>query len=396
MSDDQHLLAQINNADRCYWLQMLCKLASPVLQALANQQLRATMPVEGKPGEWEWDEYSRSQFSHLEAFGRLLAGLAPWLETGPDTGAEGELRHAYIELIRKALDMATEPASADFLNFSEGSQPIVDTAYVAEAILRAPNELYAKLEPRVQQNVIKALQMTRSRKPVYNNWLLFSATIEAALFRMGAEWDPMRIDFALKQFQQWYVGDAHYKDGVEFHWDYYNSYVIHPMLVDIIETVGDQYHDWKALKEPIIQRARRYATILERLISPEGTIPVIGRSVTYRTGTMHALSQIALQHRLDETLQPAQVRCALTALMKRMLEAPGTFDEHGWLQIGVCGHQAVLAEEYISTGSLYLSSLIFLPLGLPEQDPFWQGSAPWTAQKIWNGEAIAIDHALYG
>ncbi|WP_257345916.1 DUF2264 domain-containing protein [Pseudalkalibacillus decolorationis] len=373
--------------DRTYWLNTMCKIAKPVLQNLANQQLKQNMPVETSGRD-------REQYTYLEAFGRLISGLAPWLETGSDHGSEGELRKKYIDLSRRAMDAATDPDSPDYMNFSEGYQPIVDAAFLSHAIVRAPQEIYFKLEPNVQQNLVQALKSTRTRKPFFNNWLLFSAMIETALFKMGEEWDPMRVDFALKQHDQWYLGDGLYGDGSEFHMDYYNSFVIQPMLVDIVETLENQSHDWKLIKDRIIKRAKRYAVIQERSISPEGSFPVVGRSLTYRFGAFQHIAQMTLQHKLDETLHPAQVRCALTAVIKRMIGISGTFDENGWLRIGFIGHQPELGEGYISTGSLYLSAAVFLPLGLPANDPFWQGEADWTSKRAWAGEQVPIDSAL--
>ena len=99
---------------------------------------------------------------------------------------------------------------------------------------------------------------------------------------------------------------------------------------------------------------------------------------------------------MPEEVSPEQVRCALYTVIKRQIEAPGTFDENGWLQIGLYGHQPELGEYYISTGSLYLCSQAFLILGLPESDPFWsKPNADWTQKKVWNGGKINIDHALY-
>jgi hypothetical protein len=78
-----------------------------------------------------------------------------------------------------------------------------------------------------------------------------------------------------------------------------------------------------------------------------------------------------------------------------MIEAPGTFDEHGWLRIGFCGHQPSLGEGYISTGSLYLCTAGLLPLGLPPMDAFWSAPAtPWTSQQLWSGQGLPADHAL--
>ena len=76
------------------------------------------------------------------------------------------------------------------------------------------------------------------------------------------------------------------------------------------------------------------------------------------------------------------------------MEGEGNFDENGWLRIGVYGHQMDLGEYYISTGSLYLCSTVFLPLGLPPSHPFWSGTPEkWTSAKIWSGENFYADHA---
>lgn len=373
--------------DRTYWIQTMCRIADPLLNALSMQQLKRLMPVEG-------DSQDRKDYSHLEAFGRLSSGIAPWIEKGPVKGEEGELRQHYAKLVRRGIRVATDPKSPDYMNFSQGHQPLVDTAFLAHAIVRAPNELYGKLTADVQQKLVMALKATRSRKPPFNNWLLFSAMIETVLFKLGEEWDPMRVDYALKQHNQWYVGDGVYGDGPEFRMDYYNSFVIQPMMVDIIDQLADQSQDWGEMKDQVDKRAKRYAVIQERSISPEGTFPVVGRSLAYRFGAFQHLAQMALQHKLDENLQPAQVRCALTAVIRRLIELPETFDENGWLRIGLCGHQPELGEGYISTGSLYLCATIFLPLGLSETDPFWLGEEEWTSKKVWSGKDIPIDQAF--
>jgi hypothetical protein len=218
--------------------------------------------------------------------------------------------------------------------------------------------------------------------------------VEAGLCFMGRQWDSMRVDYALETHKEWFVGDGTYGDGKNFHWDYYNSFVIQPMLMKVLETVPAKSAMWSALKPVVFERARRYAAIQERMISPEATFPAIGRSLTYRFGAFHLLSDISLRRELPEGVTPEQVRCALTAVMRRMIEQPGTFDAKGWLTIGFAGHQPGLGETYISTGSLYLCSAAWLPLGLPASDVFWSGSPkPWTEVKVWSGEDMKADHA---
>jgi len=163
----------------------------------------------------------------------------------------------------------------------------------------------------------------------------------------------------------------------------------------VMRLVGSTTPEWQAQRAPILARARRYAAIQERLISPEGTFPPIGRSLAYRFGAFQLLAQMALRHELPDGVSPAQVRSALTAVMRRMIEAPGTFDAGGWLTIGFCGHQPHIAEGYISTGSLYLCSAALLPLGLPPTDEFWSAPpADWTARKAWSGQDLPADHAI--
>jgi hypothetical protein len=98
--------------------------------------------------------------------------------------------------------------------------------------------------------------------------------------------------------------------------------------------------------EVFMERSVRYAVILERLISHEGTYPPIGRSLAYRIGAFQTLSQMALMKKLPEKVKPAQVRCALTTLIKNQMNAPDTFDDKGWLRIGLYASQLCAGETY--------------------------------------------------
>lgn len=375
--------------DRRYWVEMLYRISRPVLDALANGRLRATMPVEvSNPDE-------RGHVTHLEAFGRALAGLAPWLGATGLSGDEERRRVEMAELAQRSLRAACDPASPDALNFSRDRQPLVDAAFLAHGILRAPDVLWHSLDGETQRMVIEAVKQVRGIFPNFNNWLLFAAMVETFLYRFAGEGDILRIDYALRQHEQWYLGDGVYGDGAHFHWDYYNSYVIQPMLLDIVQEMRGVNPAWDEMAGPFLTRAQRYAVIQERMIAPDGSFPVIGRSITYRVGAFQLLAQLAWQDRLPESLPPAQVRSALTAVIHRTLDPAGTFDAGGWLTLGLSGHQPGLAEPYISTGSLYLCTVGFLPLGLSPEHDFWSGEPrPWTAQRVWAGDDWPRDEAL--
>jgi hypothetical protein len=376
--------------DRQYWVSILEKIARPVLENLARRALKQNMPVEEQPGA------KRKPVTHLEAFGRLLYGIGPWLAAENLTGDELKLQQEFSKLAQSSLDAATDPQSPDFMNFSEGGQALVDSAFFAQGILRAPKILWEPLEPRVKKQIVTALKSSRKiPTPDRNNWVMFAATVESALLEFGEPTLEPRLEGCVRKMLGWYVGDGIYGDGDFFHYDYYNSFVIHPMLVDVLGTL--KHHDvtFAPAHAIVMKRARRYAEIQERLIAPDGSFPAVGRSITYRFGAFQTLALMAGERELPERIKPAQVRCALTAVIRKMMEAPGTFDANGWLQIGFCGHQPALGESYISTGSLYLCTAGLLPLGLSPTDEFWSAPAErWTSQKIWAGENLPADHAM--
>ncbi|OUJ76282.1 DUF2264 domain-containing protein [Hymenobacter crusticola] len=387
----ENLALAAKPTDRDYWLTTLLKVVDPVLTAAAQGKLKATMPVEAAAGQ----EQGRRNVTYLEALGRTLTGLAPWLELAEAPEPERARQQRYAELARQAIAHAVDPQSPDFMNFTQGGQPVVDAAFLAHALLRAPTQLWTKLPEATQKQLVQALQSSRVIKPVYSNWLLFSGIIEAALLKFTGSGDLMRMDYAIKEHLTWYKGDGTYGDGPDFHWDYYNSYVIQPMLLDVVGTLVAAGKESKELLERLRARARRYAVVQERLVGPDGSFAAFGRSLAYRCGAFQHLAQVALQQQLPPELPAGQVRSALTAVIRRTMEPKGTFDAKGWLQIGLCGHQPSIGESYISTGSLYLCTSAFLTLGLPASDAFWASPAQdWTAKKIWSGQDVKTDHAL--
>lgn len=380
-----------NNAERDLWVNVLSKIASPVLENMARETLKKNMPVNSVNKQ-------RAKFAHLEAVGRLICGIAPWLELGADKTSEGQLREKYIELSVKGLKNIVNPASKDYLVFEinpdDARQPLVDSAHLAQGLLRGKTQIWGNLDSDGQDMLLNALKKTRAIEPWDNNWILFPSMIEAFILDVTGECDMDRLLRGVQIYRnQWYCGDGFYGDGPNFHFDYYNSYVIHPMLTDTLQIMRKHNIEGHEFLDTQITRLSRYAGHLERLISPEGTYPVIGRSMIYRTGAFQALGQAALMEVLPENIKPEQVRSALTKVIKNQFsDEDVNFDKKGWLKFGFNGNQPQLAEEYSNTGSLYIASCGFLPLGLDEKHPFWTNpSAKWTSLKAWSGDLLDSD-----
>ena len=91
------------------------RLADPVLTNLANGTLKTRMPVEQAANA------DRRSVTHLEVLGRLIAGIAPWIELQPDDNGEGRRRSEYA-------------------------------AFLAQGILRAPRALGDALDPSTKRS----------------------------------------------------------------------------------------------------------------------------------------------------------------------------------------------------------------------------------------------------
>lgn len=235
----------------------------------------------------------------------------------------------------------------------------------------------ASIRQTNKNRYITEFQGLRRFTPVYSNWLLFVATIESFLKQVGAQADFYRITLSLLKVNEWYIGDGWYSDGSKFAFDYYNSFVLHPMFVECQEvlTNGGKRGAWNIDPKNFgkgLKRMQRYGVILERLISPEGTFPVFGRSITYRTGVLQPLAFLAWREWLPEELSEGQVRSAMTAVLKRMFRDDRNFNQKGFLTIGFNGKQPEIADVYTNNGSLYMATLAFLPLGLPADHSFGQ------------------------
>ena len=312
----------IQKTERQEWCELLYKMAAPILSNMAEGRLQQEMTTEKGTLELSptWDGRDK-KVSYMEAFGRLMDGLAPWLSLPDDDTEEGVLRRQLREWALKSYANAVDPESSDYLGWQSGGQTLVDAA---------------------------------------------------------------------------------------FH--YYNSYVIQPMYLDCLEIINEKKGNdtWttrsvdpstyrtlgsRARYDEALKRMQKYSIILERLISPEGTYPVFGRSIPYRMAVFQPLAMLAWQRKLPEELSNGQVRSALTAVMRNMFADESNFNEGDFLTIGFVGTLPNVADSYTNNGSLYITTFSFLPLGLPADDPFWTDPAEkWTSKKAWEGEAFPKDH----
>ena len=399
---------EAEKTDREVWVDIMWQMAEPVLSRMAEGKLQESMTVENGGLELSptWDNRDK-KVSYMECFARLMAGLAPWLTLPDDDTDEGQKRKQLREWALKAYANAVDPESPDYLGWKSGGQTLVDGAYLVESLYRGYDALWVPLDSVTKARYIKEIQGLRRYDPPYTNWLLFVAMEESFLMYVGADYDAYRIKLALSKVEEWYIGDGIYSDGPSFAFDYYNAFVIQPMYVECLEMIGAKQGGNGYLiratdgtrntannrVKEVRKRMQKYAVILERMISPEGTFPVYGRSIPYRMAVFQPLAQLAWRTQLPEELHNGQVRAGITAVARNMFEKANNFNEAGFLTIGFVGNHPNVADWYTNNGSLYMTSLAFLPLGLPADDPFWTDEAEkWTSKKAWEGDDFPKDH----
>ena len=381
------------SCDRDYWVGQAYKMARPVLENMAHGKLQQNMLTEFSPS---FDNRNR-KVVFMETFGRLMAGIAPWLALPDDGSDEAKQRKQLRDWALASYRNAVDPSSPDYLCWGVSDQNLVDAAYIAESFLRAYDTLWQPLDSLTKRRYFQEFQRLRRIDPPYTNWLLFASTIESFLVKAGGGCDNFRVNMACRKVEEWYVGDGWYADGPVFAFDYYSSYVFHAMYLETLQAMIDAKVntriDYNKYFDRALKRAQKYAIILERFISPEGTFPVIGRSTPYRLAAMQPLALLAWYQKMPKELSNGQVRAALTQVMHRMFDHQNNYNQKGFLTIGFCGSQPETADWYTNNGSLYMTSLSFMPLGLPANHPFWTDAPqPWTQVKAWNGKPFPKDH----
>lgn len=372
------------------------KMTEPVLVNMAAGTLKKNFALEVSP---TWDGRDKG-VAYLECFGRLIAGVAPWLALADDGTPEGRTRKRLHQLALQSYANSVDPANPDYLLWKGPGQTLVDSAYFTNALIRAPKALWEPLDAKTKQRIIAEIKSLRRIEPPYINWMLFAAMNEAWLMSIGEEFDPLRMNVAIRKINEWYVGDGWIKDGDAFHFDYYNAFVMHPMLVEILDVLDQKKGAFwngkpEELRAQAVKRMQRYSEHLERFISSDGSFPPIGRSLTYRTAAFQPLALLALRKQLPASLPEGQIRAALQAVHKAVWTAPGNFTRDGYLTIGFVGHQPELGDWYSNNGSMYIASASLLPLGLPESDSYWT-SAPqdWTQKKAFAGARFPKDYPV--
>ena len=343
-----------------------------------------TYLADGRTWVLENTQANQPTIGYLETLARIVAGVAPWLSL-PDDSTEESVKRRHIR------DLVIRGITENYASFNwEVAQSLVEAAYLSQGFLRARAALWDPLPEIVRTTLIqrfKGTLITRVKKPytLKSNWILFYGMVQAFLVMVEDEPDHDFIKEIIRRVEGFYMGDGFYRDGDLFRIDYYNSYVFHSMYIEMLTVLGEE-----AKREIAIKRMTQYSEFLERLISPDGSYPPLGRSIAYRFAAFQPIAQCVLLNRISTQHTYGQLRRALTSVMTNLFIKNTPFID-GFLALGLCGHQPEIVQNYTNSGSLYITTLGFIVLGLPEEHPFWQDKEdPTTQERCWSGDPFPL------
>ena len=148
-------------SDRQWWAGQAYKMAQPVLENMAKGELQKNMQMEFSPS---FDNRNR-KVAYMECFGRLMAGIAPWLALPDDNTEEGKMRKQLREWALQSYKNAVDPKCRDYLCWGIGGQNLVDAAYIAESFLRAYDALWMPLDKQTKEEYFKEFKKLRKIDP---------------------------------------------------------------------------------------------------------------------------------------------------------------------------------------------------------------------------------------
>lgn len=310
---------------------------------------------------------SGEQSDALEGYARTFLLAAPRIVGGGDTmhlaqryadGLVAGTRRGGNEEWLRGVDCV--------LPLTGETQPIVEAANIALALHLTRDHIWQLLDDREQQQVIDWLEHHARLTPWPNNWVLFTAVVEAFLSSVGVDTSSYRSDRLVHWTESWHLGDGWYTDGARRNIDYYNAWVIHPFLWAWYDMVGadrdlDGAWRWR-------QRFTQFGASYPRMFGANGGPVQQGRSLTYRTASLAAVWLGEMTG--TSALSPGAVRRLTSGTLRYFIEAGVGVD--GPLSLGWGADSYLpMTQRYSGPGSPYFAGMGFLGLALPPDHPVW-------------------------
>ncbi|MFC1619593.1 DUF2264 domain-containing protein [Candidatus Neomarinimicrobiota bacterium] len=365
------VLSPYTGWNRERWIELAGRMIAAIQPYVTPGKGGLALP---NPVKWQ-DAYlpepeKMGSFYLMEGYTRTRLLLATYLAgTGETDLTINGKRINLVDQFIEGLLSASEPNHPEYIGDRYGnSQYIAETSGVALALYIARETIWKSMTDKQREQVSQWMFSTTGRKVPHNNWYLFVANTHCVLKALGEHYDQWELESCLEQIKDFYIGDGWFMDGDlkrGYSIDQYNAWGFHHFLPAYVfmKSVDQEWEEW------IVIRLREYLLSFRLFFSANGSIPMWGRSWTYRP----AMTAPFIWGELlgISPLVPGESRRLVSGQMKYYLEH-GYFQDDLTPTMGYVGENLELIEPYSQYGSPYWGSAVFLSLLLPPDHPFWQ------------------------
>lgn len=302
----------------------------------------------------------------VEGFARTAPLFAAWIAGGRSPVISGLPSGRGVDLaqmLASGLTAGADPAHPAYWSDPyDWAQVLVEASDIAITLWIGRDTIWPMLDARTQSNLLTWLRRAAASDRPVNNWLLFGATCEAVVAALEGRTVTALPDY--ERFKPHYLAHGWFSDSATHRVvDYYNVWGITYQLA-FLHLMHPDY-DAEFMRSAVLASA----DLTAHLISPQG-IPIMGRSVCYRTAASAPLSVAAL---LDPSPQRLGLSRRANDCVWRYFLAHGAARD-GTLTQGYFGDDPRLLDSYSGPGSSHWGLRSVIPTLLHPP-----GSAYWTA-----------------
>ncbi|MGZ0711898.1 DUF2264 domain-containing protein (plasmid) [Coraliomargarita sp. W4R53] len=314
----------------------------------------------------------------LEGFARSFQ-LAAFLSIGEASPAAQRHLDRYLTGLIAGTSPTSEEAWEPIGHVGgPGGQSQVEAANIALCLHLTRSKTWDVLTPTQQDQVVDWLRPALDKETSPNNWYLFGMTIGSFLEAVGRGDEQTRwaIARALEMIEEWYRGRGWYSDGDGDAYDHYVGWAMH-----LYPLLHARLRPDPALETLLGTRLSTFLETFSRTFDRTGAPVYMGRSMTYRTATVAALSLGAITGHTP--LTPGQSRRIMSANLRYFFERDATHD--GIFTAGWHGPHEASLQRYSGPGSPYWAAKGFSALMLPATHELWtatESSVPGDAHDL--------------
>lgn len=345
---------------RHYFLNIMLKTIDPLLNELYKRNNITNILKKTN------NCYFSDLINIYEGFIRCFDGISFWIRNNTLSENENILKEKYRKNIVIILEKLIYKIYKNKKELKK-SQFLVLQSALFQSLIRS--NIFNRLSNDLKNRIYKMSMIIRKIKPPENNWLLFQAYLEYGLYKYYNNGNLNIIEKNVIKVFKWYYKDGIYYDGNNHKFNYYSSYVFHPMLYELLLFLKDDILSFKLMFIEEEKRMILFSEYLLGIIKKDGSYPLIGRSLGFRYAILYSLSLSNYYHLHNQSFQ-VKSRDKMMLVINKYLKS-GIFDDNGFLYVGLYGHNEK-QERYMCSGSVYFTISSFCILGLDENDIFWK------------------------